>query len=712
MSLRRMTSLLLVGLTSLPGVLLASAATSAPAAAADGGGDLYLVTLQGPGTAGDQSTVPTRIRTLQLRSEQQAILESVDAPSPAYTWTHALNGFAVDLDPAQVADIAADPRVALVEANTVRPLASVGAALPPSAASVPNSDQGGAGTVIGVIDSGLAPESPVFSEVPGLGRQPVDFRGRCQPGAGGEDWTSQTCDGKVVAARWYVAGFGADHLRTSSSLSPRDTDGHGTQMASIAAGNPGVSVRVGDQDLGRFAGSAPQARLAIYKACWTAPDPDNDGCATADLVAAIDQATEDRVDVLNLSVAGPSGLDTVERALLGAAEADVVVVAAGGNSGTSEYAAHSSPWVTTVGGTETSARRGRVVAQGPDKQAFEGAMSSTQGLPAAPTISAARARALGTSRATASACAPGSLDAAAVAGRVVVCERGQVGRVDKSAAVELAGGVGMVLVNSGPGSLDADLHRVPTVHLDESDGRDLLEWMDGRSRPTVVLQALGLVREQPVVTERSAGGDPQGGVLKPDLVAPANGILSAVPSGPGQVPWEFVSGTSAAAAYTSGVAARLISQRDLDAVQVRSALATTAAPLANTSPLRSGAGLLKPGRVGAPGLSYELDRFAYREWLDGRSADLNTPSVLLAGNRTETTRTITNLGNRSLFFSSQAVGFRQRVQVTPAAVRLDPGESADFTVTARGAAGRSDDGYVVWRGARGTMTRIPVLITR
>ena len=59
-------------------------------------------------------------------------------------------------------------------------------------------------------------------------------------------------------------------------------------------------------------------------------------------------------DVLNLSVDGGRDVDTVERALLGAAEADVVVVAAAGNAGAGKYAAHASPWVTSVGGTTGS----------------------------------------------------------------------------------------------------------------------------------------------------------------------------------------------------------------------------------------------------------------------------------------------------------------------------------------------------------------------
>ena len=63
-------------------------------------------------------------------------------------------------------------------------------------------------------------------------------------------------------------------------------------------------------------------------------------------------------------------------------------------------------------------------------------------------------------------CAPGSLDPAKVTGKVVVCDRGVYDRVAKSAAVKQAGGVGMVLVNITPGSLDSDFHAVPSVHLD------------------------------------------------------------------------------------------------------------------------------------------------------------------------------------------------------------------------------------------------------
>jgi minor extracellular serine protease Vpr len=704
----------LLGAVALTVALVTALLAAAPGRAgaappASGPGELYLVTLAGPGEAGYRGMLPASLHQLELRHEQDLVLGSVEAPPPLYRWTTALNGFAVRLSRAQATELAANPEVTAVEKNAVRRLAGTtgsGAAAPRPG----HATRGGAGTVIGVVDSGIAPENPLFSAVPGLGRSPRGFRGEC---SSGPDWPDGSCNRKLVAARWFVEGFGSDQVRTTSSLSPRDDEGHGTQMASVAAGNAGVSVRVNDQRLGSYGGVAPQARLAVYKACWTAPDPSDDGCATADLVTAIDQATADGVDVLNLSVGGPAEFDTVERALLGAAEAGVVVVAAAGNGGAGSFAAHPSPWVTTVGGTTGVERRGQVRL--PSGVRLGGAMASTRGVGPARLVVASRVAAPEATRSDARVCTPGSLDAARVAGAIVLCDRGAIGRVDKSAAVAQADGVGMVLANTGAGSVDADFHSVPTVHLHRADARALRSWLARHPGGRVDLRPIGVKHAPARVTPFTAGGDPTGAVLKPDLVGPAVGILGAVPPDVRSTRWDFVSGTSAATARTSGAAAVLLSRHDWSPSVVRSALATSAARVGGASALREGAGLLRPGRAGSQWLAYVVEPADYRAWLDGSVADLNTPSVLLAGSQDSARRTITNLGRRAMYFSSSAPGFtRHSVAVTPAAVQLAPGESATFTVRVTRAGGPVplDDGWVAWLGANGSRARIPVLITR
>jgi len=681
-----------------------------PASAADESESLYLVTLSGPGVTGDRSTLTGSALRARLLAAQDTTLAAAGADTtPVYRWTDALNGFAAPLTPAEARAVAARPEVTLVEPNTVRQLAAAPGRRAPGTSAARS--RGGAGVVIGVVDSGIWPESPLFAGAQGLGRQARGFRGECQEGAG---WSRSTCNKKIVAARWYVDGFGADNLSGSATLSARDESGHGTQVASIVAGNTGVSVRSSGEAMGTFSGIAPQARLAVYKACWTAPDPGDDGCATADLVTAVDQAVQDGVDVLNLSVAGPPGADTLERALLGAAESDVVVVAAAGNAGGHAYAAHASPWVTSVGAVTAAAPLGEVrVAGGPR---VRGTMVSRRSLPAARIVLGARAAAPGYSRTDAALCRPGSLDAGIVGGAVIVCQRGTIGRVDKSAAVAQAGGAGMVLTNVARGGLSVDVHAVPTVHVDRTAARRLSGWLARHPRAEARLRPAGVYGAGARVVRWSSGGDPASALVKPDVVAPGVGRLGAVPPRGGDNRFAFFSGTSAATAHVSGVAALLRAEHDWSASAVRSVLSTSARALPAPA-LRQGAGRTSIGAALRAHLVVEVRSGDYRRFLEGRlpPEQLNTPSILLDRDSAVVTRKVTNRGTRAMYYSSSARGFsRHQVRVTPAALRIPPGGSATFRVNVTGPGGVAplDDGSVVWRGADGTRLLIPVVLSR
>ena len=345
-------------------VLLAAAAMLAvpTSASADENTSLYLVTLDGPGLSGLESELesglPPVLAGLRMGAQQARVLASVGASDPVYTWRTALNGFAVELTDAQARELSGNSEVALVERNEVRPLTSSDSSR--RVAVAPDGpERGGAGTVIGVIDSGITPESRLFADVPQLGTQPGRLPRRLRRAARAGTATPAT------ASSWRRSGSCAASARTASGptpASPRATPtATGPRWRPSRAATPASPCGCPATSLGDFGGMAPQARIAVYKACWGAPDPADDGCATADLVTAIDRATGDGVDVLSLSVGGPHQIDTVERALLGAAEADVVVIAAAGNDGAAAYAAHPSPWVTTVGGTTAPLRKGRVV---------------------------------------------------------------------------------------------------------------------------------------------------------------------------------------------------------------------------------------------------------------------------------------------------------------------------------------------------------------
>jgi minor extracellular serine protease Vpr len=684
--------------TALTGAALGTLASSSSATAAPGETSVYLVTLDGPGLAGYHGPLAAWVYRSMLLGTQTDLLDEIGGDAPLYRWTTALNGFAAELTPGQAEDLRLDDRVALVEKNSVRPLAGAPGA--------------GAGLVVGMVDTGLWPESSLFAAGTGLGRPPRGFHGECMTG---DAWAPDDCTRKVVGARWFVAGFGEANLRSSSSLSPQDDSGHGTQMASIAAGNAGVSVQVPGQRLGPYGGIAPQARIAVYKACWSAPDPAHDGCATADLVTAIDRATSDGVDVLNLSVGGPSTMDTVERALLGAAEKDVVVIAAAGNRGHAMYAAHPSPWVTSVGGTTGDVRLGSVDLPGGTE--LNGAMASSRPAGPARLVVGAKVPARGASRAAARICRPGSLDASRTEGAIVLCERGGIGRVVKSQAVDQADGVGMVLANVSPGGVESDLHSVPTVHLTRGAAATLRAWSARHPHGRVTLRPAGLRNPARRVTSWSSSGDPTATLVKPDVVAPAVGILGAVPPTVRGTRWDFVTGTSAATAYTSGLALRLRADHRWSADVVRSALVTSATSVSgHPSALNEGAGLPRLARAQRPGLAYRVGTGDYRAWLGGYLVDeLNAPSILLPHDRTHAVRSITNIGHRPATFSVSVTGFAEhQLSVTPTTVRLAPGRTATFRVRATGPerTGPVDDGWITWVSPNGTSARIPVVLTR
>ena len=532
--------------------------------------------------------------------------------------------------------------------------------------------------VIGVVDSGIAPDSPAFADVPGLGRDPQDFAGEC---AEGDGWSADDCTRKVVGARWFAAGFGTDRVRSSESLSARDVLGHGTQVSSVAAGNAGVSVRVDGRDAGRFGGVAPQARIAAYKACWGAPDPADDGCSTADVVAAVDAAVGDRVDVLNLALAGGDGIDTLQRALLGAAEADIVVIGAAGNSGGTSYAAHGSPWVTTVGSAVGRMSRGRVT--GPGGRSFTGG-----GRPAAVrgrVVLAQDAAAPGVSRRAAGQCRSGSLDSRKVARphRGVPARRHRPDRQvrQRRPRGRPRDGAGQPAPGIRHGRLPLRPHRPPV-----RGRRPEPHPLGGRAprRPGADVPR-GRRPRHPAYGSRGARratrADRRSSPTRSPTVTPSS---APCPDATGRT-WGVFSGSSAATAHASGLAALVLAEHDWSAAVVRSLVAGSARPIPGSSVLAQGAGAL-PSRAPTAHLALDVPARAWRHALRRHTlADLNTGSLLLSARRGTAVRTLTNVGTRPEYFSVTARGFTShRVSIQPLAVRLAPGQSARFTITVTG----------------------------
>lgn len=741
----------------------AAGTTSLPAASAhgsdgDGSTAVYLVLLrQAPtasyqgDTAGYAATTPATgqrfddgrravatYRTFLL-AEQASLLGEVGSPPVLYQYTTALDGFAARLSPSQARTLAASPAVLRVEPDTVVTLDDSRQAAgvkrftaATTVASAPNPVDGparaGRGIVIGVVDTGVWPENPSLAGIPvnsaALRRSYPGFTGSCQPGTG---WSTGTCGSKVLAAQFFVQGFGVDNVAESDFLSARDASGHGTSVAAVAAGNAGVAAQISGQDLGHISGVAPAAGLSIYKACWTAPEPSHDGCDTADTVAAIDRAVRDGVDVLNYSLGGapadPAG--AVELAFLNAAAAHVSVVASAGNGGPAAGSVqHPSPWVTTVGATNHSVFHGAVRLG--DGSTLFGAMLSDKDVATARLISAGDAAAAGVPQRRASLCYPDSLDASKVDGAIVVCERGVTSRVSKGASVDQAGGTAMVLINTRPGTLDADLQRVPAVHLGVAAARQVRAYI-ARSGASATARLLAGVTDQPALpavagfSGRGPASAWEGDLIKPELTAPGVNVVSASsPASASGTLWGVASGTSIAAPQVAGAAAVVRATNPTwSPATVASAMVTTASPPAGATSLAIGAGELNLPAALQPGLAYDSGSDTWTAMLDAQidPSAANLPSISvgdLVGRQT-VQRTVTNVGRATDTYTATVRGVSGvAASVSPSTITVAPGRTATYTVAFTATRQARYDAYtsgsLIWRDDAGHTVTSPLSI--
>ncbi|MGC0238675.1 S8 family serine peptidase [Arthrobacter sp. SD76] len=540
----------------------------------------------------------------------------------------------------------------------------------------------------------------------------------------------------MIGARYFADSFlqyvaPQDRAR-EELISPVDVGSHGTHTATTAAGNAGVLQVIDGADFGRSSGVAPAAKVSVYKVCWEDNNPDTGGCYSSASVEAVEAAIKDGVDVLNYSISGNnnSTVDPVALAFLNAAAAGVFVSASAGNSGpASSTVNHASPWLTTVAAsTFPSDLVGTVKVS--DGSLYRGASIMKTEVADKPVIIAAAAAAAGATNAN--LCAPGSLDAAKVAGKVVVCDRGVVDRTAKSQEVQDKGGVGMILVNLTSSSEDADNHVLPTVHVNAPRSLELKSKLEANPSLTVSLVKGDLTGQPPAPAPQIAGFSSRGpslasggDLLKPDVAAPGVNVLAGVSTiGNDGDQFGFMSGTSMAAPHIAGFGALVLSKQPTwSPAMVKSAMMTTAYPLvtpdgsANTDPFQGGAGHIDSTRVLDPGLVYNSGVRDWLGFLNGQGVDtgapqagsiaardLNLPSIALGSlvGEVQVKRQLTALVPGTYRSEVSMPGFN--VQVEPKALNFTKaGQTREVTLTISNAGaptGKFSTGTLTWKGPR------------
>jgi len=721
-----------------------------PASVYKGGVSGYQATFSKRGEY-DSSTRAAVAYSGHLKSRQNTVASSVGADA-YYHYTTALNGFAAGLTASQAVSLSKQPGVLAVVRDKVQHpdlidtptyLGLTGSAgLWRRLGGSDSATGAGKGIVIGIIDSGINDELEVDGQsFADTGTPPpADWNGICDTG---EDDTF-ACNDKVIGGRYFneAAAAGGD-VNDGEFLSPDDFHGHGTHVGSTAAGEYGVESVINGDSYGPIGGMAPAAKLAAYKVCWEKVDETSCNAFTSDSVAAIDAAVADGVDVLNYSIAGTltNVIDPVELAYMYAADAGVFIAASAGNSGPGvSTVAHPSPWLTTVAAATYFTSESTVLLG--DGTRMVGASISPDGVDESPLVYAGDIPATGADPADAALCFPDSIDPAAAAGAIVICDRGVSPRVEKSEVVADADGVGMILVNPSPNSLNADVHFVPTVHLPDIDRAALLAYAETPDPTASILagdNTGSTTPEPPAIAGFSSRGPSlaaDGDLLKPDITAPGVDVDAATaPEGSIGLGNDFaiISGTSMSSPHIAGLSALILQKHPTwSPMEVKSAMMTTAKDLTDTkNPFDQGAGFVRPNEFLDPGLAYDSDFDDWADYLSGqgvtvggepftdtpiKASNLNVPSIAvnnLAGRET-VVRSVTNVDDASATYTAsvQRLGGIE-VTVTPSTLTVAPGETKSFkvTFTRTGAAFDSyKSGTLTWTGG-GHIVRSPIVVS-
>ncbi|HEX6305452.1 MAG TPA: S8 family serine peptidase [Anaerolineales bacterium] len=670
-----------------------------------------------------------------LNSRHNEVLNAVGGGEKLYDYNISFNGFAAKLTPTQAAALQSRADVLRVWVDAARHIETDNSPefLGLTAGGGLWDQLGGQGSagedvIIGVIDTGIWPEHPSFSDqadlsdCPGAAcRQtavysppPADWHGVCDSG---EQFNQNDCNYKLIGARFYRLGANAATVIPDDYLSPRDRDGHGTHTASTAGGNAGVQASIFGIDRGVVSGIAPRARIAAYKVCW------NDaGCFLSDILASIDDAVEDGVDVINYSIGGGASLlgpDDV--AYLFAADAGVFVATSAGNTGPGAGTVGGPatvPWITAVGAsTQNRTFQGSVVL-GSGAEYFGASITGgTDVLPLVDSEDAALDPGDEGSVEDAELCIPGALNPAVVEGNIVLCLRGIIARVDKSRAVFEAGGAGMVLYNENDNqSQVTDNHWVPSVHINNTDGLAVKAYIDsaGNSATARIIGGEKVTIPAPWMADFSSRGPDvvAPDIIKPDVTAPGVNILAGNSpnpflGAPGQL-FQSISGTSMSSPHVAGVAALLRQAHpEWTPEMVKSALMTTGSQDVKkedgstpADPFDMGGGHITPNSAADPGLVYEAGFVDYLQFLCGVGAlsatggtctavgsidpsDLNLASIgiaELAGSQT-IQRTVTNVGPAATYHVSVDAPAGIDVVVVPESLTVAEGASATYEVT-------------------------------
>lgn len=461
--------------------------------------------------------------------------------------------------------------------------------------------------IVGVIDSGIWPESDSFKDE-GFGPPPKKWKGACE---GGKNFT---CNNKVIGAQYYL------------TESARDEWGHGTHTASTAAGNAVKDVSFYGLAQGTARGGVPAARIAVYKVCSR-----EKSCSAHNTLGAFDDAIADGVDIITISVSFTAIRDFDEDPIaigaFHAMEKGILTSNSAGNNGPSGATVSSvAPWMLTVAASSMDRRIIDKVVLG-DGRTLVGNSVNTFALNGTsfPLIHGKDVSRNCTEK-SAGSCEQGCLDSDLVKGKIVLCNRYTSG-VSEAYKVGALGSILTNYINIDDASFVLPL---PASTLNNTEYNEAMSYMNSTRDPQANILKSEVIKDlvAPIVASLSARGPnlilPD--IIKPDISAPGVEILAAyspnasisIPQDMRRVKYNIMTGTSMACPHATAVAAYVKTfHPDWSPAAIKSSIMTTAWPMNETNSNISsgefayGSGHINPVKAIDPGLVYEASKEDY-----------------------------------------------------------------------------------------------------
>lgn len=573
-----------------------------------------------------------------------------------YSYRHSFSGFAAKLTESQAKKIAEFPEVVHVIRNRHHKVLNtrswdflgLSARVPDNLLHESNM---GDDIIIGVIDTGILPNSAFEDE--GLSPIPARWKGECKS-VDMFDASTQ-CNNKVIGARFYKDGFIeefqgniTDYFTYSDNPSPLDAVGHGSHIASTAAGSFVANISYFGHNFGTFRGGAPRARLAIYKACWYEPTLETQTCNDADVLQAFEDASHDGVDILSLSF-GPTmpfiaevdmGSNLAIASFHAVSDGIPVVCAAGNDGPVGATVTNVSPWMLTVAASNMDRAFQTIITLGNNKTFSGQSLMTRDGIGFKDLIFGGEFNSVPNENFR--------FLPSEVEGKVVLCYLIKDGKsnIAAYAMAANASGATAMIVAVPPDDVtifpfytsNYSLVGLPVVQVDYETGTDIMNYcLTSDANPMVKLSSTKILLGKPVPAKVAAYSSrgPNSyvpSVLKPDIAAPGTSILAVYAHSDFMTDggYSLNSGTSMATPHVTGIVALLRSVHpDWSPAAIKSALITSAwnsdtydYPIfAESNPRKLadafdyGGGIANPNGAAHPGLVYDMGRNDYIHYL-------------------------------------------------------------------------------------------------